>query len=244
MSIMSLLLGTGGIIYGPTPTINGSAQNVASTTTTIAATLTTSLTNNIIIAIVSIENTTVNSGTSLTSVAGAGLTWTKYTSQYFASTAAAGYGVLQEIWYATATGTLTSQSITATSPVTFDDATIIVFGVNGCNLSSPFDTNPNALQKTTFASGSTTKTVSNISTYSTNPLVIASWYTDVSNVLNTLDTGFTQIQYATNNGAVKWMYNFVEYKGFSGGALNGSTVSGASGASTDVWGAIVFCMTG
>lgn len=244
MSIMSLLLGTSsGISYGPTPTVDGTvATGQASSTTAVSATLTTTLTNNIIVAIVCIEGTAVTS-TGITNVTASGLTFTKYTTNFFSSTANAGYKVLQEVWYATASSILTAVTVSS-STVLFDDATIVVFGVNGCNLSAPFDTGTNMPINTTFASGSTTKTVTGINTNSNNPLLIASWYTDVSNVLNTLDTGYSQIAYVQNNGAVKWMYNFVERKGVSGTAQSSATHNGATTTSTDVWGCTVFAMTG
>ena len=247
MSIMSLLLGTSsGISYGPTPTVDGTAATgQASSTTAVSTsttTLTTALTNNIIVAIVCIEGTSVTSS-GITNVTASGLTFAKYTTKFFASTAHVGYNILQEVWYATASSILTAVTVSS-STVLFDDATIVVFGVNGCNLSAPFDTGTNMPINTTFASGSTTKTVTGINTNSNNPLLIASWYTDVSNVLNTLDTGYSQIAYVQNNGAVKWMYNFVERKGVSGTAQSSATHNGATTTSTDVWGCTVFAMTG
>ena len=244
MSIMSLLLGTSsGISYGPTPTVDGTAvTGLASSTTAVSATLTTALTNNIIVAIVCIEGTSVTSS-GITNVTATGLTFAKYTTRFIASTAFSGYNILQEVWYATASSILTAVTVSA-STVTFDDATIVVFGVNGCNLSAPFDTGTNLPVHTTFASASTTKTVTGINTNSNNPLLIASWYTDINNALNTLDTGYTQIAYVQNNGAVKWMYNFVEYKGVSGTAQSGATHNGATTTSGDVWGCTVFAMTG
>jgi hypothetical protein len=246
MSIMSLLLGAGGSYYGPTPTIDGTATGLSSTSTTVATnstTLTTAKTNNIIVAIVCIEGTPVIAGT-ITGISGGGLSWTKYTSNFFSSTVAAGYGVLQEVWYATASSTLSAVTITASCSVTYDDATIVAFGVNGCNLSAPFDTGSGMPINTNFPSSSTTRTVSGINTNSNNPLMIASWFSDVSDALNTGDIGFSQLAYVTNNGAVKWMYNFVEYKGVSGAAQSSATITGVSGVRNDVIGATVFAMTG
>ena len=241
MTMMSLLAGMGSS-YGPTPTIDASAAGQSSSSPSVSASLTTTKTNNIIVAIVCIEGLNVVSN-GITSVTASGLTFTKYTSNFFASTASVGYNILQEVWYATASSILTAVSVTASTVVT-DDATIVLMGVNGCNLSAPFDTGTSMPINTSFAQGSTTKTVSGINTNSNNPLIIASWFTAVNNVLNTLDTGYTLIQYVQNNGAVKWMYNFVEYKGVSGTAQSGATHSGATTTSTDVWGCTVFAMTG
>jgi hypothetical protein len=244
---MSLLLGTSSTsAYGPTPTIDGTigsgqASSTTAVSTSTITTITTTLTNDIIVAIVCIEGTSVTSS-GITNVTASGLTFAKYTTKFFASTAHAGYNILQEVWYATASSTF-SGTITA-STVLFDDATIVAFGVNGCNLSAPFDTGTNLPVHTTFASASTTKTVTGINTNSNNPLLIASWYTGINNALNTLDTGYSQIAYVQNNGAVKWMYNFVEYKGVSGTAQSSATHNGATTTSTDVWGCTVFAMTG
>jgi hypothetical protein len=240
---MSLLLGTSSSTYGPTPTIDGITSGTASSTTPVAGTLTTTKINNIIIAIVSVEGTGITGSTTI-SVAGGGLTWSKYTSNFYAATAVSGYQNLQDIWYATATSTVSAVTITATCSTQFDDATIVLFGVNGCNLSAPFDTGTNMPINTTFTTGSTTKTVTGINTKTNNPLIIASWTVAINDALNTLDTGYTQIAYVQNNAGIRYMYNFVEYIGITGTVQVNSTHNGATVTSRDVWGCTVFAMTG
>jgi hypothetical protein len=244
MSIMSLLLGTSsGISYGPTPTIDGSASGSASSTTPVFATLSTTLTNNIIVAIVSVEGSGITGSTTI-AVTGGGLTWTKYTSNFYAAAAVSGYSNLQDVWYATATSVVSAQSITGTCSTQFDDATIVVFGVNGCNLAAPFDTGTNMPINTTFGISVATKTVTGINTKTPNPLIIASWTVAINDALNTLDTGYTQIAYVQNGGATRYMYNFVEYKSVTGVAQVNTTHNGATGTSRDTWGCTVFAMTG
>jgi hypothetical protein len=122
--------------------LDGNAHGSSTTATTATATLTTSLTNDVIIAFVEVSHPT--NAPSVTSVAGGGLTWTKRQTKSMTFTANTAGKLVAEEWWAPSTGALTAQVITVTGAAsgTPDHCNIIVFGVTGCNnINAPFDSN-------------------------------------------------------------------------------------------------------
>jgi hypothetical protein len=233
---------TSAITYGPTPTLSGTpATGIVSSASAISASFTTSASNLIVIAIIGIEGPGAQSVTSVTT---GGLTWTKYTSGTFVGYSS--YNTTTEIWWTKVT---TAGSYTAAvASSSFDDATITIFNVAGCNLTNPFDTNASLPAKTSFAVSASAKSLSGISTTSPNILLMQCWYTNSPNTINTLDTGYTQLAYVTNGGASLWMYNFTEYKGISGASQSNITITNTSAttgtAPQGTLGVICFALTG
>lgn len=105
---------------------------------------------------------------SISSVSGAGLTWTKRK----AFTSSNGGGQLIEIWYAQAAAILSSQTITFTFSATLDDFAAFAFGVSGYDTTTPWTTNV-SLPATNSASASSDPSVSGCSTSEANTMMIA-----------------------------------------------------------------------
>ena len=105
---------------------SNTANNVAKV---ISCTLTTTSTNDLIIAVISTANA---GGTGATFVGLSG--WT----QYFLESQGTNCGIM--VFYTTSASTLSSQSIVATLGTTAEEpSTMTVFGVSGANLTTPFD---------------------------------------------------------------------------------------------------------
>jgi hypothetical protein len=123
------------------PTLDGHANGIHSGGTTCTVTLTTTQTNDIIIVGTAVGN---NSSTppTVSNVSGGGLTWARRSRAQCltVTTGNSGYSTTEE-WWALAPTALTGTVITITYSGTIDDSAAVAFGVNGCNTSTPFDTN-------------------------------------------------------------------------------------------------------
>lgn len=109
-------------------------NNGANTSTTsVSATLTTTKSNNLIMAVALVNSSSPVISDNLNG--GTGLTWNSRASSFD------GVAAWVISWWAVASTPLTSGSITVTnSNAAFK--TLMVFGVNGANISSPFDGTP------------------------------------------------------------------------------------------------------
>ena len=107
--------------------IDGTAQVVATNGTSSSVSLSTTSTNDVVVVV-------VYSGTTVTGVTSAHLTFTKRVQYTNAQT------LNQEIWWAPAASALTSESITANFTAG-GSHTVTAFGVSGANTTTPFDTN-------------------------------------------------------------------------------------------------------
>jgi len=165
------------------PTIDGSGTGSGASVTSVAATLSTTKTNDIIVAVIFIAT----SGTTVSSVAGGSLTWTLFSSTP--------NGIF--IYWAFASGTLTSVSITATLSTT-GTAGIIVFGVNGANTTYPFDPILSPAQYSA-SNGNATSLSYSVTTYLTNELLIGILATATAGITFTVGSGFTSIATVTTN---------------------------------------------
>lgn len=179
------------------PTVDGNAHGSATATTTVAATLTTAQTNDIICALVHVEKDAT--ALFISGVSGGGLTWRRrsMTSAVNVSTSVGAQAL--ELWWAVAASALTAQTITATCSATFDDATIVVFGVHGCNTANPWDANdslPAQLWDQTAPS------FTGISTNNANDLLLYCVGAVGGNSL-TAPSGFTLIDSASNAGGTR-----------------------------------------
>lgn len=146
---------------------HAAASGSVSGTGTISATLTTTSTDDVIIACIYNEAQGHTAGPhDVSGVTGGGLTWTQRSKE----TSTAFNGSSMEVWWAHAPSALSSTSITATFSGTTDDASIIVFGVSGANTSAPFDTDV-SLPAKTQATASSIPSISGVSVTSAASLV-------------------------------------------------------------------------
>lgn len=154
---------------------DGHAKAVAQTSGTLAATITTALPNDILVAVVDFFSNGTNSAVS--SIAGGGLTWTRrFQSGLLTPTTLAGTKMRKEVWWALASAV--QAGITHTVTYTQDATTysnLILFGVNGCNLSSPWDPNVSLPAASLVSSGSSSSThnVTGISTSNADAMLLA-----------------------------------------------------------------------
>lgn len=136
-----------------TGSISGAATN-----TVASAAFTNSVANSIIIALISVNNSTLRT---VSSISGGGLTWTKRTSS---SGTQSTFDIIDlEIWWALAATALSAQVITATLSGTAVGATIGVFAVSGADTTTPFDVDaslPGILQNFTTPGNAPAKSVS------------------------------------------------------------------------------------
>lgn len=117
--------------------LDGSASNSSAAASSISASLTTTKTNDIVVACILSVGTTLRT---VSTVTASGLTFTKRSSQ--SSTNADGKIVNMEVWWALAATALTAKSITATlSGSANDSVQLLVFGANGADVTSPWDAN-------------------------------------------------------------------------------------------------------
>ena len=186
------------------PTLDGTATGQSSSSTTTAATLTTSLTNDIICALVAVET---GSGTMpyVTGIADtASLTWNKRSgvAQTIPSVPGApGNGACSiDLWWAVSSGALTSDVITATFNTSCDDSAILVFGVNGCNTAQPWDNNPTVPSILPWT-GNNTPSFANISTSTANTFQIFAMADNAgTGSIGTVPTGFSTLGFHENGG--------------------------------------------
>jgi len=174
---------------GPSPSLDGSAVATAATVTSLSASLTTTKTNDIIIACVF-----VNGSPSTVSISdGYTLSW---------NTKINGVNGIWEFWAYSASA-LSSDSITVSfgSSVT---AGIIVFGVNGANTSLPFD--PALMPSETGQSKSATTFSLYFNTDIPNTFVFQFWGTATTGETFTVQSGWTTIQTANTNVSIGAFY--------------------------------------
>jgi hypothetical protein len=174
--------------------LDGSAISNAQSTTTISATITTSLSPDVIYAVVA--HTTAYSASS--TVTGGGLNWTLRAHENQGTPSQ----FTIETWYAVASASLSSAVITATIAAS-GNAEMVVFGVSGANTASIFDTNSAvpATQKLNLVSPGTITPGGTVSTNNPSDFLIAALAVQgkAGNAI-TVPSGFTQIQVAV--GAV------------------------------------------
>lgn len=186
------------------PTMDGFATGVANNAATVTATLTTTNANDIICALFYVA---VNSGTkpTINSVTASGLTF-----QRRAQSSGSPRGRI-ELWWAVASSALSSKTITVNVTGTYDDAALLVFGVNGCNLTNPWDSNA-SLPKT--ASSNAEMTFTGISTSGANNLLLFLGGTNGGQTTNPPPpAGFTFIGRAFTNAGVSWGVSVGNQKG-------------------------------
>jgi hypothetical protein len=134
-----------------------------------------------------------------------------------------------EIWYAIATSTLSSDTITMTLNNTTDDGSVIAFGVSGANTSSPWDGNASVPAQASNVAGSGTASVSGVSTNARNVMLLGLQGNGNPQPTGAGPaTGYTDIDYTGNGGAANASNAEAEYEVLSSAASNATISFGSS----------------
>lgn len=160
--------------------------------TSFPVTLTTTQNNDIIVVMLYTETGTGNPSRTVTGVSGGGLTWHQRTD-FSVSSNGGNIGV----WWALASAPLSAVTITATTSASLDDYVLIAFGVNGCNLTAPWDTNVSLPAAT---GGNASTWTNTINTTQPHDLILC-FGGHVQNSIPTGPAGFTLIDSASTNAA-------------------------------------------
>lgn len=168
---------------GPTTAIFSTASSGAVNVTTTSA-------NDIIILVVSSENGTVRTVSTVTDVAG--LTWAKRSGRTTST-------VDLEVWWALSTGALSADTITVTLSGATDDASLIAYGVSGANTASPWDAN---VSLPATSSASNPPSVGGVSTSSANAMILG-FCGDDKTTTQTSGAGYTLIATRLNGGGIQ-----------------------------------------
>lgn len=208
--------------------LDGKANNNGTTSATLAATLTTTLTDDIIVAIVEMHSNSLTS--TVSGVSGAGLTWARRSSVTYAVANFAGDLLTHEVWWAHAPSALSAQVITASFANIGSAAyqTITVFGVNGCSVATPWDSNV-SLPASANSATATQTTALTVSTTNTNTFLLTMLSDDHNPAAYTADAGDTLI-YSYQSSP--YLTSASEYKVLAA-ALSSSAITPFSGQATD-----------
>ncbi len=197
--------------------IDGSNSAESGSASSIAATLTTSHTNDVIIAYVSPVTQEPTAPPTVSSISGGGLTW--HSRETGAVEDGAEYYQNVDEWYAVASSTLSSATITATlSGTANQEVWITVFGISGANTASPFD--PNTSVPATNAATSNPSTT--MSTSNADDMLIYA----CSAYAGSNPSGWTSVE--ANNGYS--IDEYVAYKTVTSTQTNLATSCGGSDA--------------
>lgn len=207
------------------PKLDGAgATNAATSVSSIAATITTSNSNDIILAFVHAVSTgAAGSAATVTGVADGLLTWARRGSIYFG--ASAPYNTL-ELWWAAATNPVSSLTVTASLSETIDACSIQLIAVSGCeSLTNPWDTS--TFLPATF--GTTTNIGApqlQITTVNSNTMLLGLFatYSNTGTVYPGSQTGFKGL-YDTTIQGTNYSETLSEYQYASGMLINPTYVS-------------------
>jgi hypothetical protein len=199
------------------PSIENHGTGTSAASTTVVAALTT-VAANLAVAVVGIEHPTTFK--TVTGIAASGLTWTKYNN----SETTNGAFVNCEIWTAPLSAGF-SGNITATMDATPDSACIIVFGIEGADLTDIFNTGTNLPALIGYDGGTgTIADATGIATNKPNTLVLYGMCNNHPNI-GAPPSGFSNLATETTGaGAALWCYLRVDYD-IPGAELSGFTVS-------------------
>ena len=200
-------------------TIEGKVTASASAAS-VAAAITTALTDDIILAYVDVfascgggPNTTLD-GT--TGVAGGGLIWRRRSTTTLLTSYGSGYPVIHEVWWAHAAAALAGVTITATctNPGSPNYLDLTLFGVNGANLTAPFDVNGSLPATAAHAGtgGTSSHPVAGISTTDADTLELPTLTTAAGFSGIAADATFTLIESFQNFIANTYLGSQSEYK--------------------------------
>jgi len=222
------------------PSIDGQANANFSGPSTGNVSLTTTQSDDIIVAIVHTETTGSSGYRPVGSIIDtAGLSWQRRAQYQWAGGRNSNSNTL-EIWWAYAPAALTADMITAhISGGNVDDATILAFGVAGADTTSPFDTNVSLPATATGgASTASTPSVAGASTGATRALVLAVAGSPRAGGTSSSSADFTTLANFTNGGGSDWSSQQTEYKLATAPLINATVAFGTS-FTIQNWGLIV-----
>lgn len=188
------------------PKVDAVAQVAKSGTNSVQATLSTAFANEIICVFTYCEG---NSGAapSITGISDtAGLTWAKRKQSNASSTGSA------ELWWALATGILSSDVITVTFGANFDDLSMVVAGISGCNTSAPWDTNASVPAVFSSTASGSTPSFTGISTNNALDMVLVSVGYLGTGGVPPVPSGYSVLGYQSNGGGSQFSYVGVGYQ--------------------------------
>lgn len=212
-------------------------QSVPCTTGTSSgsATLTTTNSNDVIVILVSNENT----GSVLRTVSGVSSTGLTFLKRSGGSIGTTPFSDL-EVWYAIASSPLASAAISVTLSGITDDATVVAFGVSGANTTTPWD--PNASLPTPAATATTASipSVGGVSTTNSNDMLFGftglSTSSDASFPTETAGSGFALVTAPQlDGGGIGGSEGAAEYKVVSVTQSSTTVAFGTTTDSADNW---------
>jgi len=193
--------------------LDGHNKNTYSGVSSGTVALTTSLTDDVVVLMVAGEKTTAGAFQVSSVADGSGLTWAlrqrlqitggRHTNPQFL-----------EIWWAHAPTALSAVTITATLSAAVDNGSILAFGVNGANTSTPWDANASLPKTNSDVTGTnTTPSASGVSTTATNTMLLAVWSNSNAGTATAgPPTGFTEIEFPQNSGGTDWSWMEAAYE--------------------------------
>jgi hypothetical protein len=220
----SLVASTPGVLsFDGTAVVNQGLSGATSG----AITLSTTLPDNIIVVMVTLEDWP-NPAPTVTSITDtAGLTWARRSFKEQTSSINR-----VEVWWAHAAAVLTSDVITVHTDF-FDDATITGFAVNGANLSDPWDTNGSLPASAT--GGGNDPHVDGVSTTAPDTFVFGfAGDAQIVQFSGGAGAGATTIATPHNNGRNNWSNGMSQYQQFAT-PQSGITVATATVVSNIDW---------
>jgi len=214
----------------------GATQTAPCTTGTSSgsATLTTASSSDVVVVLVSNEDTGNGILRTVSGVSATGLTFAKRSS---GSISASPFSDA-EVWYAIASSPLSSSVISVTLTGATDDASIIAFGVSGANTASPWDPN---LSLPAGATGTTASfpSVGGVSTSNANDMILGFTgvltSSDPSFPTETAGSGFNLVTTQVNGNGIGGSEASAEYKVVSAVQSASTVAFGTTTDSVDRW---------
>lgn len=190
----SITVSTISAATAPSPDQHGTANG---TNSVVNVTLPSASPNEIIA--IAAYSGAASSGTNRTisSISGGSLSFTPYARSHGSNQGS------MDVWYAVSASSLGSTTFSVTFSGTYDDASVIVFGIKGASTTSPFD--PNASLPATFSSNTNVApSFTGISTSNAADLLFMVVGSNNSNTLTSPPTGWTFLANISNGGGVQF----------------------------------------
>jgi hypothetical protein len=220
-----------GIAQGPTPTISASFTSQASSTTACSVASVTCPAYGVVLVCSGSEVTTLTS-IGISSISYGGLTFTKRTAQTFSGHSGTSNQTL-EIWYAinNSASSISAATLSITYNATFDDQSVVVASVSGCNMSAPWSSvGPYVNYRT---NGITTQVTNTYSTSISNSLAIEFHGTNEPSALGYVtSSGWSGVNQVQNSGASYWEYIYLSSQGFTSQQTNQTTTTNGTAAAS------------
>jgi flagellin-like protein len=215
--------------------IDGTTTSEFSTATAATFGISTTDSNDIIVVLVTNEDTTNHVLRTVSSVTGTGLSFAKRSGGTIGTSPYSD----AEVWWAVAASPLNTEDITVTLSGATDDCSIVAFGVNGANTASPWDPNVSVPAVATATTASI-PSVSGVSTSNAHDMVLG--FTgvlssaDAAFPTETVGSGFTLATAAqVNTGGTGRSEAAAEYKIVSATQASSTVAFGTTTDAADNW---------